>query len=61
MSANGDAARRDMRDGRMGRCLAADMTVKERCALSKVAELCSIWATVNGFAQIQLAAGTATP
>ena len=30
MSVNGDAARRDMRVGRMERCLAADMTVKER-------------------------------
>ena len=38
MSANGDAARCDMRAGRIERCLAADMTVKERCALNKVAE-----------------------
>lgn len=38
MSANGDAARRDMRAGRIERCLAADMTVKERYALNKVAE-----------------------
>ena len=38
MSVNGDAARRDMRAGRIERCLAADMTVKEWCALNKVAE-----------------------
>lgn len=38
MSANGDAARRDMWVGRIERCLAADMTVKEWCALNKVAE-----------------------
>ena len=38
MSANGDAARCDMRAGRIERCLAADMTVKERYALNKVAE-----------------------
>ena len=38
MSVNGDAARRDMRAGRIERCLAADMTVKERYALNKVAE-----------------------
>ena len=38
MSANGDAARCDMRAGRIERCLSADMTVKERCALNKVAE-----------------------
>ena len=38
MSANGDAARRDMWAGRIERCLAADMTVKERYALNKVAE-----------------------
>lgn len=38
MSANGDAARRDMWAGRIERCLAADMTVKEWCALNKVAE-----------------------
>lgn len=38
MSANGDAARRDMRAGRMERCLAAGMTAKERYALNKVAE-----------------------
>ena len=36
MSVNGDAARRDMRAGRIERCLPADMTVKERCALNKV-------------------------
>ncbi len=38
MSANGDAARCDMRAGRIERCLAADMTDKERYALNKVAE-----------------------
>lgn len=38
MSANGDVARRDMWAGRIERCLAADMTVKERYALNKVAE-----------------------
>ena len=38
VSANGDAARCDMRAGRIERCLAADMTVKERYALNKVAE-----------------------
>lgn len=38
MSANGDAARRDMWAGRIERCLAADMTVKEWYALNKVAE-----------------------
>lgn len=38
MSVNGDAARRDMWAGRIERCLAADMTVKEWCALNKVAE-----------------------
>ena len=38
MSANDDAARCDMRAGRIERCLAADMTVKERYALNKVAE-----------------------
>ena len=38
MPANGDAARRDMWAGRIERCLAADMTVKERYALNKVAE-----------------------
>lgn len=38
MSANGDAARCDMRAGRIERCLAADMTVKERYAFNKVAE-----------------------
>lgn len=35
---NGDAARRDMWAGHIERCLAADMTVKEWCALNKVAE-----------------------
>ena len=46
MSANGDAARRDMWAWRIERCLAADMTAKEWCALNKVAEssLCK-WAT----------------
>ena len=38
MPVNGDAARRDMRAGRIERCLAADMTVKEWRALNKVAE-----------------------
>ena len=38
MPVNGDAARRDMLVGRMSRCLAADITVKEWCALNKVAE-----------------------
>lgn len=38
MSVNGVAARRDMWTGRVERCLAADMTVKEWCALNKVAE-----------------------
>ena len=38
MSANGDATRCDMRAGRIERCLSADMTVKERYALNKVAE-----------------------
>lgn len=38
MSVNGDAARRDMWAGRIERCLAADMTVKEWCTLNKVAE-----------------------
>lgn len=33
-----DAQRRDMWAGRVERCLAADMTVKEWCALNKVAE-----------------------
>lgn len=36
MSANGDAARRDMWAGRIERCLAADMIVKEWYALNKV-------------------------
>lgn len=46
MSVNGDAARRDMWAGRIERCLAADMTVKEWYALNKVAEssLCK-WMT----------------
>ena len=46
VSANGDAARRDMWAGRIERCLTADMTVKERYALNKVAEssLCK-WMT----------------
>ena len=46
MSANGDAARRDMWAGRIERCLTADMTVKEWYALNKVAEssLCK-WMT----------------
>ena len=44
MSANGDAARCDMRAGRIERCLAADMTVKERYTLNKVAE--SSWMRV---------------
>ena len=35
---NSDAARRDMWAGRIERCLAADMTVKEWYALNKVAE-----------------------
>ena len=39
MSANGDAARRDMRAGRIERCLVADMTVKERYALNRVVGL----------------------
>ena len=39
MSANGDAARRDMWAGRIERCLAADMTVKERYALNRVVGL----------------------
>lgn len=38
MSANGAAAGCDMRAGRIKRCLAADMTVKERYAFNKVAE-----------------------
>ena len=38
VSVNGDAARRDMWAGRIERCLAADMTVKEWYALNKVAE-----------------------
>ena len=38
MSVNGGVARRDMWAGRIERCLAADMTVKEWCALNKVAE-----------------------
>lgn len=38
MSANGDVARRDIWAGRIERCLAADMTVKEWYALNKVAE-----------------------
>ena len=38
VSANGDAARRDMWAWRIERCLAADMTAKEWCALNKVAE-----------------------
>ena len=33
-----DSERRDMWAGRIERCLAADMTVKEWCALNKVAE-----------------------
>lgn len=36
MSANGEAARCDMWAGRIERCLAADMIVKERYALNKV-------------------------
>ena len=46
MSANGDAARRDMWAGRIERCLPADMTVKERYTLNKVVgfSLCK-WAT----------------
>lgn len=36
MSANGDAARRDMWAGCIERCLAADMAVKERYTLNKV-------------------------
>lgn len=46
MSANGDAARRDMWAERIERCLAADMTVKEWYALNEVAEssLCK-WMT----------------
>ena len=39
MSANGDVARRDMRAGRIERCLVADMTVKERYALNRVVGL----------------------
>lgn len=38
MPVNGDAAWRDMWVGRMKRCLVADITVKEWCALNKVAE-----------------------
>lgn len=38
ISVNGDAARRDMWAGRVERCLVADMTVKVRCTLNKVAE-----------------------
>ena len=38
MPVNGDAARRDMRVGRMKRCLVTDITVKEWRALNKVAE-----------------------
>ena len=46
VSANGDAARRDVWAWRIERCLAADMTAKEWCALNKVAEssLCK-WTT----------------
>lgn len=33
-----DAQRRDMWAGRVERCLAADMTVKEWCGLNKVSE-----------------------
>lgn len=35
---NGNAARRDTWAGRIERCLASAMTVKEWCALNKVAE-----------------------
>lgn len=38
MSVNGDAARRDMWAGRIERCLASGMSVKEWCRLNKVAE-----------------------
>ena len=38
MSANGDAARRDMWAGRIERCLSANMTIKEWCGLNKVSE-----------------------
>ena len=36
MSANGDAARRDLWAGRIERCLASDMAIGERCSLNKV-------------------------
>ena len=38
MSANGDAAGRDMWAERIERCLAADMAIKEWYALNKVVE-----------------------
>lgn len=36
MSANGDAARRDMWAGRIERCLASGMAIGEWCSLNKV-------------------------
>ena len=36
MSVSGDAARCDMWAGRIGRCLAADMAIGERCSPNKV-------------------------
>ena len=38
MSANGDAARRDMRAGRIERCLASGMAIGEWCSLNKVSK-----------------------
>lgn len=38
MSANGDAARRDMWAGRMERCLASGMAIGEWCSLNKVSK-----------------------
>lgn len=38
MSANGDAARRDMWAGRIERCLASGMAIGEWCSLNKVSK-----------------------
>ena len=38
MSANGDAARRDMWAGRIERCPASGMDIGERCPLRKVSK-----------------------
>ena len=38
MSVSGDAAKRDVRAGRIERCLASGMSIGERCLLSKVSK-----------------------